>query len=645
MPRVTPIDAVPQYDKPPGPIHNRKCRDVIFLIIFGAYWAGMIILAILAVTNGDSRRLMVPTDSEGNMCGLDLSASGKRNLATKPYLYFFNPLQATAKQICVETCPSATGVTTLSSKVCAYDVSPSSASALATAVQQGTCASILYMSAPALNRCVPSGDFNQAIALGLGAGNAGLAQSAASLVVWGQDMARNLIQDTATTWPWMLGALGACVLACFIWLLVLRFFGGLLTFFTIIAVEGVLAGFAWYTHTMWQTKLMAYHVALGNGVATDALKYDRDTALGLFITCTVLASVFLLMIIALRKRIRIAVKIIKEASRAIGAMPMIILFPLTTFVSILVLVAYYLGIAAYIATTPDVTNVSVLGVNATIAYIKYFQWYHLFGFLWTLAWLTGINQTTLAGAVASWYWTMDKKQASSFAVTKSFARTIRYHLGSIALGSFLIAVTQLIRIVLMYLQRHLAQANNRVAKIIFACLQCCFACLEKFIKFINKNAYIMISITGDSFCTAARTATELLVRNAFRLIAVDFVAGFLVFLSKAAVSVGIAFGLYALLQYTNAQGLTQTQFIGAVCILVWVACWMIVSGFFGVYRMAIDTIFLCFCEDCERNDGSDEKPYYMSPDLAALTSVKPQGAPQIATVPVKTAKMTQVKKS
>lgn len=30
--------------------------------------------------------------------------------------------------------------------------------------------------------------------------------------------------------------------------------------------------------------------------------------------------------------------------------------------------------------------------------------------------------------------------------------------------------------------------------------------------------------------------------------------------------------------------------------------------------MAIDTIFLCFCEDCEENDGII-KPYYMSRSL------------------------------
>lgn len=36
-------------------------------------------------------------------------------------------------------------------------------------------------------------------------------------------------------------------------------------------------------------------------------------------------------------------------------------------------------------------------------------------------------------------------------------------------------------------------ADNRLAKFVLSCLKCCFWCLEKFIKFLNRNAYIMVS--------------------------------------------------------------------------------------------------------------------------------------------------------
>jgi solute carrier family 44 protein 1 (choline transporter-like protein) len=36
--------------------------------------------------------------------------------------------------------------------------------------------------------------------------------------------------------------------------------------------------------------------------------------------------------------------------------------------------------------------------------------------------------------------------------------------------------------------------------------------------------------------------------------------------------------------------------------------------------MAIDTIFLCFCEDSERNDGIS-KPYFMSRGLMVFINI------------------------
>jgi hypothetical protein len=50
--------------------------------------------------------------------------------------------------------------------------------------------------------------------------------------------------------------------------------------------------------------------------------------------------------------------------------------------------------------------------------------------------------------------------------------------------------------------------------------------------------------------------------------------------------------------------------------------------FMTVFETAIDTIFLSFCEDCERNDGSDGKPYYMPPSLRTVINAKNKVAPE-----------------
>lgn len=42
--------------------------------------------------------------------------------------------------------------------------------------------------------------------------------------------------------------------------------------------------------------------------------------------------------------------------------------------------------------------------------------------------------------------------------------------------------------------------------------------------------------------------------------------------------------------------------------------YLIAHCFISVFEMTVDTIFICFCEDYEENDGQS-KPYYMSEGL------------------------------
>ena len=145
------------------------------------------------------------------------------------------------------------------------------------------------------------------------------------------------------------------------------------------------------------------------------------------------------------------------------------------------------------------------------------QVYHFFGYLWITQFIIAVEQTTIAGAIASWYWVLDKKQIPSFPVLSSLKRVIRYHLGSMAFGSLIIAIIKFIRAVLAWLQRRLKgnfflfkifeyvfqyfNNNNintllgaQLAPLIFLlkCLSYCFAIYERFMKSINKNAYIMV---------------------------------------------------------------------------------------------------------------------------------------------------------
>ena len=80
-------------------------------------------------------------------------------------------------------------------------------------------------------------------------------------------------------------------------------------------------------------------------------------------------------------------------------------------------------------------------------------------------------------------------------------------------------------------------------------------------KFINMNAYIMCAIYGKNFCTSARDAFLLLLRNPVRAFVLDKVSDFLLFLGKLVIVGGVSIlsfyifsGKYGLLdEYVSLQ--------------------------------------------------------------------------------------------
>ncbi|NWI62722.1 CTL5 protein, partial [Todus mexicanus] len=179
--------------------------------------------------------------------------------------------------------------------------------------------------------------------------------------------------------------------------------------------------------------------------------------------------------------------------------------------------------------TFNTTNVTKLcpGAQCTFAfyggeslyhkYIFIFQLANAFVFLWLVNFAIALGQCTLAGAFASYYWASRKPaDIPLWPLFSSFGRAIRYHTGSLAFGALILAIVQLIRVILEYLDHKLKGTQNSFTRFLLCCLKCCFWCLEKFLKFINRNAYIMIAIYGKNFCTSAKEAFFLLMRNVVR---------------------------------------------------------------------------------------------------------------------------------
>lgn len=254
------------------------------------------------------------------------------------------------------------------------------------------------------------------------------------------------------------------------------------------------------------------------------------------------------LIIVLAKRINMAVSIVKEAARAIGAMPMLIFSPIIQIVGLVIFLIPWFIYIVYIASSGDMTIDPNTGyrVFSYDTNSKYAFLYLLFCWFWTSEFIIACGQLTLALAIAAWYFTRDKSTIGNGTFIWAAKTTTIYHIGTAAFGSLVIAIILTIRAIIAYIQRKAKKSGNKLLEYLMCVLQCCMWCLEKIMRFINKNAYIQTAIYGYSFCKAARSAFFLVLRNILRVAAVNLVADFVLLLGKVLILIYYYYYFYCI---------------------------------------------------------------------------------------------------
>ncbi|XP_061267544.1 choline transporter-like protein 5 isoform X1 [Bos javanicus] len=543
------------------------------------------------------------------------------------------------------------------------------------------CPSAIYPSKPFLQRCFP--DFstkNGTLTVGNktvfddGSGktrNAAELRRAANGINKALDaraIGVKVFEDYAMTWYWILIGLTIAMFLSWMFVMLLRFTAGLLFWIFTFGVIGIIAYGIWrcyleYSRLQEQpsSRLNAYTI----GIQTDISMYFRlkQTWFALMIILCLLELFIILMLIFLRNRIRISIALLKEGSKAIGYLPSTLIYPALTFFFLSVCISYWAVVALYLATSGapiykviapqgqcehENKTCDPVGFNTTEVakacpgaqchfafyggkslyhqYITTFQLLNLFVFLWLINFVIALGQCALAGAFASYYWALKKPDdIPPYPLFTAFGRAIRYHTGSLAFGSLILAIIQMFRLILEYLDKRLQEAQSNISKFLKCCLRCCFWCLEKAVKFLNRNAYVMMAIYGKNFCKSARDAFNLLMRNILKIAVMDRVTDFVLILGKILVAGCI--GVLAFLLFTERlpviiEGPTSLNYYWVPLLTVIIGSYIIAHGFFSVYAMCIETIFICFCEDLERNDGSTEKPYFITPTLHGILNKK-----------------------
>ncbi|XP_022918127.2 choline transporter-like 1 [Onthophagus taurus] len=618
----------------------RSCTDVFWLLLYVVFWFFMVLIAAFSFVYGNPVRIINGYDSFGNTCGsknkpignLELSGQDTTN---KPFLLFYDVHELkTSLKVCVEECPRKkleklddiyqynknTRV-----ELCKYnfqyeDIKNNTVKHKESILSGslGPCPSLpIYESISVLNRCVPKfvNDVSEVV----------LSNFYDLLNNW--DTLEQILGDLYITWREILCLTFLALVISLATICILHILAHIVSYVIMILVSvASVAGtsFLWYTY-------IEIKYDLNNKMENDKDKIllesiRNGTAFFWYsIIATIITVILLILIIFMRKKVDFLAELFKDTSKCLLSIPALFLQPLITFVILLGFFAFWVFVILCLATSyyPGVNGIptkfmpgpnvstSELATETSIPrdipaetskltiieyidpiWVKYMWWVYFVGLIWTSEFIMGCQSMVIAGSVAHWFYRHKYRDNSH--VLYAISKLIKYHLGSVALGSLLITIVKIPRLILMYLHEKLKRNKDKgseCASCGLKCCICCFYCLENFLRYLNQNAYTVVAIDGANFCAAAKTAFEVLVSHALEVATINSIGDFILFLGKCLVTAVTGMvGLYFFRQNP------KLNFFAAPTLIVCIFAFFVAHCILSLYETVLDTVYLCKCE-------------------------------------------------
>ena len=611
------------------------CTDILFLLMFCAAMLAMTAIGLDGAANSNIDALVNPMDYQGRVCGVDAG------VANKPAAYV---IDTQGTMVCLDKCPTSTdedgialayaspldykedgidGMYDADLLICKDDYTKDSvAKIVGSGDDFGVATDCMFSveSTEVLSYCIP-----EISGLSLDA-------NTTTSMMSGNDATNYMMEfvgDIFTAKDWIFGfGFAVALLVGFLFTYVLRIPGLLYTVvWTVIVLVTIMflfvGSFMYDTYGKWDE-------------AQSRPDYEIQGMKILSYIFFGLAALWIIVMFIMRKRIALAIALTKETAKAIEDLKTVIFLPvifLAFYIIFAVVWAFYSIFLMskgkwqlYDATTGNMVDdddafpkAGTYG-NVTITETWEFetasekvQYFMLFCYFWGAEFLSAVLQLIMALAFACWYFTKDKANTGMATVKTAFYMGARYHTGTAAAGSLIIAIVKTIRAFVAKLQEQAEKRGGKLAKCILCCIQSCLWCIEKCMKFINKNAYIQTAIYGTTFCTSAKNAFFLIARNIGRIMAVGVVSEVVVFIGKYfIIMVTTAFAYVCM---DRVIGDELNSLVGP-CIFVAFFAYCIAILFMSVFAMGISTLLQCFIADEEMYPDPVDR--YASPELLSF---------------------------
>ena len=411
-----------------GCVKERGCKDVFCLVIFLAAVVAMIGVGVHGLLHGNIGKYTAPLDSKNNFCGYS------KGVEAYPYMYFKNllgsPSEILGSGVCVKACPATAG-----------------ASLSCPTAEAAACAKIKdsHKSYAAGYFCVPS-------LASLRATHSPAYETWRAMLkeMLTKNPTGHKIYDLYLSSRAIYISIGMAVVYCLGYIYLMSLFAEYIAWAMIgLTQVGLLAG-ALACLLAWKDR------ADPEGPISPA---DAQKLLGGGIALAILALIFAVLVCCGFNSLRTAINVVDASADFLRRTKRLLFVPILYFiVNVLVVFAWVVIVACFNSMgtiTADTAHIPqfrkctfATGAQTDQALVA---WALLFGLLWVVAFNQATSSFIVMVSATSYYFDSDQDKEGSADVGLGFHLAYMSHAGSLAFGSFIVALVQLIRIVFMTL--------------------------------------------------------------------------------------------------------------------------------------------------------------------------------------------------
>lgn len=223
--------------------------------------------------------------------------------------------------------------------------------------------------------------------------------------------------------------------------------------------------------------------------------------------------------------------------------------------------------------------------------------YDVFGLFWINAFVIGVAQFIIGCSACLWYFEQSTDTKGQGTVGRAFYWSYRYHLGSVAFGSFIIAVCQMMRFLFEYYRKKIGIAEKtKLVKALLCLTGYLLWLMDKCVKYISKNAYIQVALTNNHFFKSAWHGFALMVKNVHRFGAANSIGA--IYMLFGAIMIMAANGMVGYLfltQFTIVPVNSPIPPVVAICLISGTMAYT----FLSIFSFSSDAILQSFLLDEE----------------------------------------------